>query len=85
MRRLNLSSITTQGPDIQVVLQLSEYLHTALKGFAANQPAASDAPNSIAATLTCEEEALIAEYRYLQDDEKKRIRRVVHSFHTKKY
>ena len=85
VRRLNLSSITTQGPDIQVVLQLSEYLHTALKGFAANQPAASDAPNSIAATLTCEEEALIAEYRYLQDDEKKRIRRVVHSFHTKKY
>ena len=84
-KRLNLSSITTQGPDIQVVLQLSEYLHTALKGFAANQPAASKDPNSIAATLTCEEEALIAEYRYLQDDEKKRIRRVVHSFHTKKY
>lgn len=84
-KRMDLSGITTQGPDIQVVLQLSEYLHTALKGFAANQPAASSEPNSIAATLTCEEEALIAEYRYLQDDEKKRIRRVVHSFHTKKY
>lgn len=84
-KRINLSNITTQGPDIQVVLQLSEYLHTALKGFAANQPAASDQPNSVASTLTCEEEALIAEYRYLQDDEKKRIRRVVHSFHTKKY
>ena len=82
---MNLSDITTQGPDIQVVLQLSEYLHTALKGFAANQSAASGDPNSIAATLSCEEEALIAEYRYLQDDEQKRIRRVVHSFYTKKY
>ena len=35
--------------------------------------------------LTQEEEQLVAEYRYLQDDEKKRILRVVHSFHTKKY
>ena len=84
-KRLNLNTISTQGPDIQVVLQLSEYLHTALKGFAANQPTASQGDGSIAATLTQEEEELVAEFRYLQDDEKKRIRRVVHSFHTKKY
>lgn len=80
---VDLERITTQAPDIQVVLQLSEYLHTALKDLAANQRA-SDGPESICATLTCEEEALIAEFRYLQDEEKKRIRRVVHSFRTKK-
>lgn len=84
-KQIKLEQITTQGPDIQVVLQLSEYLHTALRDFAANQRATSQGPESISSTLTCEEEALIAEYRYLQDDEKKRIRRVVHSFHTKKY
>lgn len=84
-RRMNLEGITTQAPDLQVVLQLSEYLHTALKDFAANQPAAPAGPDSISSTLTCEEEALISEFRYLQEDEKKRIRRVVHSFHTKKY
>lgn len=84
-KRINLNQITTQGPDIQVVLQLAEYLHAAVKGYAANQPTASQGDGSIAATLTQEEEELISEYRYLQDDEKKRIRRVVHSFHTKKY
>ena len=84
-QRLNLTQLERQGPDIQVVLQLAEYLHAAVKGFAANQPTASQGDGSIAATLTQEEEELIAEFRYLQDDEKKRIRRVVHSFHTKKY
>ena len=82
-KQVDLDRITTQSPDIQVALQLSEYLHTALKDFAANQQA-SNGPDSICATLTCEEEAMIAEYRYLQDDEKKRIRRVIHSFRTKK-
>lgn len=84
-QRLTLNQLENQGPDLQVVLQLSEYLSAALKGYAANQPASSQGGDSIAATLTCEEEQLIAEYRYLQEDEKKRIRRVVHSFHTKKY
>ena len=84
-KRINLSQITTKGPDIQVVLQLAEYLHAAVKGYASNLPTASQGDGSIAATLTQEEEELISEYRYLQDDEKKRIRRVVHSFHTKKY
>ena len=84
-QRLNLNQLERQGPDIQVVLQLTEYLHAAVKGYAANQPTASQGDGSIAATLTKEEEQLVAEYRYLQDDEKKRILRVVHSFHTKKY
>ena len=84
-QRLNLNQLERQGPDIQVVLQLTEYLHAAVKGYAANQPTASRGDGSIAATLTKEEEQLVAEYRYLQDDEKKRILRVVHSFHTKKY
>lgn len=72
-----------QVPDIQLILQLSGYLNSTLQSFASNQKANSDSPDSISATLTCEEEALIAEYRYLQEDEKKRIRRVVHSFRTK--
>lgn len=84
-RQIDLNRISTQGPDLQVVLQLTEYLHAAVKGYAANQPAASQSDGSIASTLTREEEELISEFRYLQDDEKKRIRRVVHSFHTKKY
>lgn len=84
-QRLNLNQLERQGPDIQVVLQLAEYLHAAVKGYASNLPTTSQGDGSVAATLTCEEEELISEYRYLQDDEKKRIRRVVHSFHTKKY
>lgn len=84
-QRLPLTQLEKQGPDIQVVLQLTEYLHAAVKGYASNLPTASQGDGSVAATLTCEEEELISEYRYLQDDEKKRIRRVVHSFHTKKY
>lgn len=84
-KQFDLGQLPPQGPDIQAVLHLSEYLHTALKDFAANQRAPSDSPGSISSTLTQEEEALIAEYRYLKDDEKKRIRRVVHSFHTNVY
>ena len=80
----DLEGIVTQGPDIQVVLQLSDYLHTALKDFAANQPAPSGESGGLS-PLTYEEEALISEYRCLQEDEKKRIRRVVHSFHTRTY
>lgn len=82
-KQFDLEQLTPQAPDIQVVLQLSEYLHTALKDYAANQRAPSGGPESISSTLTQEEESLIAEYRYLKDEEKKRIRRVVHSFHTK--
>ena len=71
-------------PDMRLILELSGYLNSSLQRFAANQKADSDGPDSIAATLTCDEEGLIAEYRGLRDEEKKRIRRVVHSFHTKK-
>lgn len=71
--------------DMQKILQLSGSLTAALQAFAATQKTTSTGTESIASTLTYEEEALIEEYRYLQEDEKKRIRRVVHSFHTKKY
>ena len=84
-QKLSLNQLENQGPDIQVLLQLSEYLHAAVKSYSANQRTASTGPDSISATLSNEEEALIAEFRHLQDDEKKRIRRVVHSFYTKKY
>lgn len=84
-QKITLNQLENQGPDIQVLLQLSEYLHAAVKSYAANRPTDSRGDGSISATLTQEEEDLISEYRYLQDDEKKRIRRVVHSFHTKKY
>ena len=71
--------------DMQKILQLSGSLTAALQAFAATQKTTSTGTDSIASTLTYEEEALIEEYRYLQEEEKKRIRRVVHSFHTKKY
>ena len=74
-----------QPPDMRLLLQLSGSLNNALQTYAATQKAPSTGPDSVAATLTYEEESLIEEYRYLQEDEKKRIRRVVHSFHTKKY
>ena len=74
-----------QSPDMQLLLQLSGSLNSALQTYAATQKTTSTGPDSVAATLTYEEESLIEEYRYLQEDEKKRIRRVVHSFHTKKY
>ena len=84
-QKITLNQLENQGPDIQVLLQLAEYLHAAVKSYAANLPTASKGPDSIASTLSQEEEALIAEFRHLQDDEKKRIRRVVHSFFTRKY
>lgn len=84
-RKISLNQLENQGPDIQVLLQLAEYLHAAVKSYAANLPTASKGPDSIASTLSQEEESLIAEFRHLQDDEKKRIRRVVHSFFTRKY
>ena len=84
-RKINLNQIQNQAPDIKLLLQLSSYLNSALQGYASTQRTTSTGPDSIASTLTCEEEALIEEYRYLREDEKKRIRRVVHSFHTKQY
>ena len=84
-QKITLNQLENQGPDIQVLLQLAEYLHAAVKSYAANLPTTSQGDGSVAATLSNEEESLIAEFRHLQDDEKKRIRRVVHSFYTKKY
>lgn len=84
-QKITLSQLESQGPDAQVLIQLSEYLLASIKSYAANQPANSNRSDSIASTLSQEEESLIAEYRHLQDDEKKRIRRVVHSFFTRKY
>lgn len=82
-KKVNLNQI--QPPDMQTILQLSGYLQSALQSYAANRKVASAGPDSVSSTLTYEEEALIEEYRCLQDDEKKRIRRVVHSFRTRKY
>lgn len=84
-KKLDLNQIQNQVPDMKLLLQLSGYLNNALQAYASTQKATSTGPDTIASTLTCEEEALIEEYRYLQDEEKKRIRRVVHSFHTKQY
>lgn len=84
-QKVDLTQMQSQGPDLRAVLQLSDYLHAALRSYAAEQKAANDTPDSIASTLTMEEEALVAEYRSLAPEEKKRIRRVVHSFYKKQY
>lgn len=84
-KQVNLNQVQNQVPDMKLLLQLSGYLNSALQTYASTQKATSTGPDAIASTLTCEEEALIEEYRYLQEEEKKRIRRVVHSFHTKQY
>ena len=83
-QKVNLNQIQNQVPDMKLLLQLSGYLNTSLQAYASTQRATSTGPDTIASTLTCEEEALIEEYRYLKDEERKRIRRVVHSLHTKK-
>ena len=84
-QKVDLTQMQSQGPDLRAVLQLSDYLHAALRSYAAEQKAENDTPDSIASTLTMEEEALVAEYRSLDPEEKKRIRRVVHSFFKKQY
>ena len=84
-KQVNLNQVQNQVPDMKLLLQLSSHLNSALQTYASTQKATSTGPDAIASTLTCEEEALIEEYRYLQEEEKKRIRRVVHSFHTKQY
>lgn len=84
-KQVNLNQVQNQVPDMKLLLQLSSHLNSALQTYASTQKATSTGPDTIASTLTCEEEALIEEYRYLKDEERKRIRRVVHSFHTKKY
>ena len=84
-KQVNLNQIQNQVPDMKLLLQLSSHLNSALQTYASTQKATSTGPDTIASTLTCEEEALIEEYRYLKDEERKRIRRVVHSFHTKQY
>lgn len=84
-QKVNLNQIQNQVPDMKLLLQLSGYLNASLQAYASTQRATSTGPDTIASTLTCEEEALIEEYRYLKDEERKRIRRVVHSFHTKQY
>lgn len=81
--KINLNQMEGRGPDLQVVLQLSEYLHTAIQGYAASQPGSTESGGSVAETLSQEEEKLIHEYRYLKEEEKKRIARIVHSFHTR--
>lgn len=83
--KVDLTRMQTQGPDLRTVLQLSDYLHAAIRSYASDQKATDTGPDSISATLSMEEEALVAEYRTLTPEEKKRIRRVVHSFYKKQY
>jgi len=81
--KMNLNQMEGRGPDLQVVMQLSEYLHAAIQGYAASQPGSMGPGSSAPEALTSEEAKLINEYRCLKDDEKKRIARIVHSFHTR--
>lgn len=81
--KMNLSQMEGRGPDLQTVMQLSEYLHAAIQGYAASQPGSMEPGSSASEALSSEELKLIKEYRYLKDDEKKRIARIVHSFHTR--
>ena len=84
-QKVDLTQMQSQGPDLRAVLQLSDFLHAAIRSYAADQKATDGGENSVAATLTLEEEALVAEYRALDPEEKKRIRRVVSSFYKKRY
>ncbi len=81
--KVDLNQMEGRGPDLQVVMQLSEYLHAAIQGYAASQPGGTGSGGWVAGALSSEEEKLISEYRYLKDEEKKRIARIVHSFHTR--
>ncbi len=81
--KMDLNQMEGRGPDLQAVMQLSEYLHAAIQSYAASQPGSAESGSSLGETLSFEEEALISEYRCLRDDEKKRIARIVHSFHTR--
>lgn len=81
--KVDLNQMEGRGPDLQVVMQLSEYLHAAIQGYAASQPGSTESGSSASEALSSEELKLINEYRYLKDDEKKRIARIVHSFHTR--
>lgn len=71
-----------QESDIDSLVQLADYLNAAIKNYALTQNVSSETGHS---TMNLEEEALIREFRTLTPDEKKRIRRVVHSFYTKQY
>ncbi len=82
-QKMDLNQMEGRGPDLQAVMQLSEYLHAAIQSYAASQPGSTESDSSLGETLSFEEEALISEYRCLRDDEKKRIARIVHSFHTR--
>ncbi len=81
--KMDLNQMEGRGPDLQAVMQLSEYLYAAIQSYAASQPGSTESDSSLGETLSFEEEALISEYRCLRDDEKKRIARIVHSFHTR--
>lgn len=82
-KKRDLSALESQGPDLQTVIQLSDYLHSAIQNYAANQPSADLSAEK--SPLTMEEQSVIDDYRCLTDDEKKRIRRILHSFCSGQY
>lgn len=71
-----------QESDINSLIQLSDYLNAAIKNYAITQDAAA---SGSASSLNLEEEALLREFRSLPPDDKKRIRRAVHSIYSKQY
>lgn len=75
-----ITNMESQAADLNAVIQLSDYLNEALKSIASSKIATSGTDS-----MSVEEENLLHEFRTLTPDEKKRIRRIVHSFYTKQY
>lgn len=71
-----------QRPELRTLLQMSEHLTTAIKGYAATQERAGTADT---AALNYEEENLLLEFRALSPEERSRISRIIHSFYSKQY
>ena len=81
---IDLSQMQSQCPDLQTIVQLSDFLHSAIESYASGQQHTGSTLGPTSA-LSDEEETLVAEYRTLTEEEKKRIFRIVHSFYRKQY
>lgn len=79
-KKPTILQMESQGPDLNTIIQLSDYLHTAIQGYSKIQK--TEAESSPSDVLNQDENVLLSEYRSLNEEEKKRIRRVVHSLYT---
>lgn len=79
-----LTMFENQDPNIRDVMQLAEYLNSAIKRYASTQTVPHIQEATVSG-LNYEEESMITEFRALTPDERKRISRVIHSFYTKQY